>query len=183
MNRLAVFFLLMFSLANVSFAQNGSATRDQIYAVLAGSWTGQLEYRDFQSEQRVVLPTWLEVKSAADGSSLEFSYTYDDGPTKTVTELSTITIDSAAHSFTITSNRDHSADSYQIEDLSSGKRGIQFTLTGHGQENHKPVDVRIHLAIDRNLYRFTKETRAGGADFAFRDGYIFTRRNPVQDSK
>ena len=180
-----------FLLAVVLFAagsavvQSSVLDRDQIYARLVGEWTGQLEYRDFSSNERVVLPTWLEVKTTADGRSAQFTYTYDDGPTKTVTESSTVTIDPASHRFTITSDRDHSTDSYQIEDAvaASPGRRMQFVLKGTGKENDKPVDVRIVLSIDRNLYRFTKETRQSGQDFLFRDGYTFTRRDPGQSGR
>jgi len=147
---------------------------------MTGEWTGHLEYRDYQSDERVMLPTWLEVKPASDGNSVVFSYTYDDGPTKTVLEKSSITVDPSARTYTVTSDGDHSSSSYQIEELTAGKHGIQITLTGHGTENDKPVDVRIHVRADRNLYRFEKETRASGQEFKFRDGYILTRRSPQQ---
>jgi hypothetical protein len=51
-------------------------------------------------------------------------------------------------------------------------------MTGAGQENDKPVDVRITLTIGRNLYIFRKETREAGQDFRMRDEYVFTRRDP-----
>jgi hypothetical protein len=60
---------------------------------------------------------------------------------------------------------------------------MKFVLTGTGKENDKPVDVRIVLSIDRNLYRFTKETRQSGQDFLFRDEYTFTRRRPGQSGR
>ena len=152
-------------------------SRDRMYAAVIGEWTGTLEYRDFQSNERVVLPTWLQVERSEDGTSLTFSYTYDDGPSKTVTEVSTIAIDQAGNRFSITSNRDHASESYQIEDRGDEKR-VQLLLTGKGKENGRDVDVRIKIKIDRNLYQFTKETRVPGQEFAFRDGYTFTRRTP-----
>jgi hypothetical protein len=154
-------------------------TQEQIYPALTGMWTGNLEYRDFQSDQRVTLPTWLEVKTSADGKSLQFAYTYDDGPGKTVVENSTITIEPAAHRFTITSDRDHSSDVHQIGEINSPRANrFLITLTGTGTENGKPVEVRITVKIDRNLYQFIKETKPAGQEFKFRDGYTFTRRAP-----
>lgn len=154
--------------------------RDHIYAALSGDWTGQLEYCDYQSNERVVLPTWLEVKSTNGGDALQFAYTYDDGPGKTVTETSTILIDPTKRQFTIASSDDHSANTYEIDGLGQPARNghLRFTLTGAGTENNQKVQVRITIAIDRNLYRFTKETRLPGAEFTFRDGYQLTRRNP-----
>jgi hypothetical protein len=178
---LALSLLLLFlSWVGILSAQSSAPSREQIYGGLTGEWTGQLEYRDFSTDEHVRLPTWLEVKPAADGRSLRFTYTYDDGPTKIVTESSTISIEPATSKFTITSDRNHSSDTYQIQDVKNGTRRMQFTVEGSGKENDKPAEVRITIAIERNLYQFKKETRQAGQEFTFRDGYIFTRRNPAQ---
>jgi hypothetical protein len=44
-----------------------SASISQMKAVLAGKWTGELEYRDYSTHERVKLPTWLEITEAGDG--------------------------------------------------------------------------------------------------------------------
>lgn len=177
----ALAVMVSFTAYGVTSDASSAVNRGQIYSALTGAWTGQLEYRDFQSDDRVILPTWLEVKASQDGQSLQFAYTYDDGPTKTVTELSTVTIDTSGQRFTITSDRDHSSDSYQIEGMDgpnpSGR--VRFTLTGSGKENDKAVEVRITVTIERNRYEFKKETRVSGKVFLFRDGYEFTRRTPA----
>jgi hypothetical protein len=152
----------------------------QTYSGFEGDWVGQLQYRDFSSDSRVFLPTWLRISRTADGRSLQFEYTYDDGPTKTVKETSLITIDPAAGTFTVTSDRDHSSDAYKLAGLSefSAKGRGSLTLSGTGIENDKPVDVRITITVARNLYTYQKETRLSGADFLFRDAYTFTRKDP-----
>jgi hypothetical protein len=153
---------------------------DQIYSGFEGDWVGQLQYRDFGNDSRVFLPTWLRISRTADGRSLQFDYTYDDGPTKTVKETSLVTMDLAAGTFTVTSNRDHSSDVYKLAGLSefSAKGRGSLTLTGTGTENDKPVDVRITITVARNLYTYRKETRLAGAEFLFRDAYTFTRKDP-----
>jgi hypothetical protein len=153
-------------------------SREQIYAGLVGEWTGQLEYRDFSTDERVVLPAWLTVKPSGDGRSLQFIYTYDDGPTKTVVGSSTVTM--ADGKYSVTSDGDPASDPYRIEEggAKPGFQGLKFALTGTGRENDKPVDVRITVTIERNLYRYKKETRSAGQDFNFRDEYVMTRRRP-----
>jgi hypothetical protein len=175
-----LFLATLTAISLASAQSNQPATRDQIYDALTGSWTGQLEYRDYQSNERVMLPTWLEIKRASDGRSLEYTYTYDDGPTKTVVEKSTVMIDPVKNEYTSTSIEDHSSQTFQAEGLKPpSQRGrSQFVLNGKGTENDKPVDVRITITIDRNLYEYKKETRLAGSEFAFRDGYVMTRRNP-----
>lgn len=147
----------------------------------AGSWVGTLDYRDFQSDEMVHLPTWLEATQSPDGS-LHLVYTYDDGPHKVVVEKSTVTMDAATAKYSVTSGRDHSTDTYAVTGYTElAARGLgKLELTGKGEENNKPVDVRITITIGRNIYLFKKETRAAGGEFRFRDGYTLTRRDPPQ---
>jgi hypothetical protein len=153
-----------------------------IYAGLVGEWVGQLEYRDYSSNERVFLPTWLTVKAAGDGKSVQLAYTYDDGPNKTVKELSTLVLDATAGKATFTSDREHSSDTYKAEGLAEfAKTGRgKLVLTGTGVESDKKVDVRIRIAVRRNLYTYVKDTRLPGQEFQFRDGYTFTRKEPAR---
>ena len=155
---------------------------DHVYSGFVGDWVGQLEYRDFSNNSRVLLPTWLRVTRSSDERSLQFAYIYDDGPNKTVKELSVVSIDITASTVTFTSDRDHSSDTYKVaglDDFASKSRGT-LTLTGTGTENDKKVDVRITITLRRNLYSYQKETKLPGMGFLFRDGYTFTRKDPPQ---
>ncbi len=158
------------------------ASVDKFYTSMTGDWVGQLEYRDFSSNERVFLPTWLSVSRSPDVHSLQFVYTYDDGPTKTVKEVSRVTFDAKAQTATFTSDRDHSSDTYKVaglEDFAAAGKG-KLVLTGGGVENDKKVDVRITIVVRRNLYTYQKETKLPGQEFLFRDGYTFTRKEPPQ---
>lgn len=148
----------------------------ELGAALAGAWTGQLEYRDFQSDERVVLPTWLTVTPA--GAALQLDYVYDDGPAKTVRERMMLTLDPAAQQIRFTSDRDHHDETYAVTGLADLARSHTLVLTGRGSESDHPVDVRITLTVRRNRYALVKETRVPGADFQFRDAYTFTRAAP-----
>lgn len=146
---------------------------------MTGDWVGQLEYRDFQTNERVFLPTWLTMKPGADGTSVTLAYIYDEGPTKTVREESTLAILSANKTATISSNRDHTSETYAVAELKEFTKLNRGTLilTGPGKVNDKPVDVWITITLRRNLFTFVKETKAQGAEFKFRDGYTFTRKD------
>lgn len=50
--------------------------------VLAGDWTGVLEYRDFANDRRVSLPTLIT--SVAEGAGAHLTFTFDEGLGKTV---------------------------------------------------------------------------------------------------
>ena len=91
-------------------------------------------------------------------------------------------LDASAGTATITSDRDHSSDTYKVEGLAEfAKTGRgKLLLTGTGTENEKKVDVRISIVVRRNLYTYQKETRLPGGEFLFRDGYTFTRKETPQ---
>jgi hypothetical protein len=167
-------------------ARATAAAPSDLNANFVGDWTGQLEYRDYSSNERVFLPTWLKVTEAVDHRSLIFSYVYDDGPTKIVRERLVFALDSAAHKVTTTDQDESSKgetttttyDVSGLEEFAKTGRGV-LRLTGDGTDNDKRVEVRLTITLRRNLYSSRKEVRPAGStdekDFQFRDGYVFTR--------
>lgn len=161
--------------ATTPAAEPPAAASNPLYQQFLGPWTGQLEYRDFQSDEQVFLPTWLTITEGGDGLQLDFIY--DDGPTKVIRERMRLKLDAAAE---IASDRDQTRERYQVSGLDEFAklgRGV-LTLTGTGQENDHPVDVQIKLTLRRNLFTLRKETRAAGEPFRFRHAYTFTRAAP-----
>src|SRR5580698_6427341 len=112
----AVLALVVYG-ATFAPAQAPVAAVKDLNANFVGKWTGQLEYRDFESNAQTFLPTWLTITETPDQKSLHFDYVYDDGPTKTVRELMTVTLDPATAKITFTSDRDHSTDTYTVQGL------------------------------------------------------------------
>ncbi len=167
-------------------AQAPAPAHSDIHANFVGDWTGQLEYRDYTTNERVFLPTWLKISEAADHRALTFSYVYDDGPTKIVREHVTFALDPVARKATTTDVDDSTkgkvtTSSYDVsglEEFTKTGRGV-LTLTGPGMDNDKRVEVRLTITVRRNLYTSRKEIRPIGStdekDFQFRDGYLFTR--------
>jgi hypothetical protein len=155
-----------------------------------GEWTGQLEYRDYSTDERVFLPTWLTMEPGA-GGGVRLKYVYDDGPAKVVREELLLTLDAAGKTATVSSGAS-AADVYSVSGfehcgtlgcgtLGCGTLGCgMLTLTGKGMENDKPVDVKIEVTLGRNLFTWVKSTRATGTGdaFRFRDGYRMTRAAP-----
>ena len=178
--------LVAFPLASAQTSpQQPPSTLSDIYAPFLGQWTGALEYRDFSTDQRVTLPTWLECKLSPDNRTMQFRYTYDDGPNKVVEEISLIAIDPRNHTLLVSSDRDKSADTYDVSGLEkfASDGGGALQLTGTAVENGKKVDVRITIKVTRNAYHYEKQTRPSGGEFAFRDAYNFTRRDPPKSSR
>lgn len=153
----------------------------ELRAALIGSWVGTLEYRDYSepatSTKRVKLPTWLRVEPA--GEDLNFRYRYDDGPSKIVTEISVIRIDSEKNRYSILDRNGKLEDSYTVAGFPELRQGHGIlTLTGTGSENKAAVDVRTTIRIGRNILEITRETAVSGQPFTFRHSYTLVREVP-----
>jgi hypothetical protein len=175
--------LLAFSLPPLGLTAQtpASPTITDFQRALTGSWVGTLEYRDYSepatSTKRVKLPTWLNIK--AEEADLRFSYIYDDGPAKTVTDVSLIRVDLTAARYTVIDNTGKVEDSYAISGIESLRQGRgTLTLTGAGTENKAPVEVRTTLRIGRNILEITRETAAAGQPFTFRHAYTLVGAAP-----
>jgi hypothetical protein len=175
-------FLALLLAAGASLAQDSvpPATLVALNSALLGAWSGELQYRDYQSNQLVSLPTWLDITVAPDNRTLQFKYLYDDGPNKLVQEISQVAFDLDKNTFSVSSEDGKETDTYQIsgaDKLAPNGLGT-LTMIGSGAENDKKVDLRITLRVDRNAYHYLRETRLPGESFQMRDAYNFTRRYP-----
>ena len=191
MSKLRVLAALCLFALSCAIAQTASAQAvvsptvypppDAIYQRFIGHWTGTLEYRDYSSkdakDKHVTLPTNLEVALNADGNAMQFHYTYDDGPGKTVRESETISIDLAMNRYLVVSEDGKDRDSYQVAGLDQlqGDTPAHLILEGKGEENGKAVDVRTTIDVSYKSFSILRETKMPGAEFMFRHQYKFER--------
>lgn len=181
--KLAAVVMVLIAAMHAQQASLASAAMDaaHVYVACRGQWAGTLEYRDFQTDERVSLPTNLEAVADPDEKSLQLTYTYDDGPGKIVRESSTFVIDPIKRTARITSDRTQSSEELSISSIDEVARTKRMAIvfTGTGEESHKKVEVRSTLNCSPNSLSWLRETRLPGQDFAFRDKYSFTRW-PIQ---
>jgi hypothetical protein len=170
----------------VQSAAAESVTLTDLQHALVGSWVGTLEYRDYSepaaSTKRVKLPTWLTVQPS--GGDLLFTYIYDDGPTKTVTEISKLRIDPAGAHFTFLDDKGKVEESLSVSGWSQlhQGRGI-LTLIGSSMDNGAIADVRVSLRVGRNILEIVREAAPTGQALAFRHAYTFVRSIPPSAGK
>lgn len=144
---------------------------------LTGHWTGTLEYRDYQSDGRVTLPTLMRGDLAPDGQSVKLRFTYDDGPGKTVYGGFDLAFD-AQETIASKTEDEGQPDLYRVTgDLGpKGPEPTSLVLWGRGTENGEAVDVRETLKVSATSYELLRETRLKGkGDFQFRHVYRFAR--------
>lgn len=146
-----------------------------IYANLAGRWTGLLEYKDLKTDAHVTLPTDLEVEMSADGKSLTMYYSFQQGPKKVVHDLTHVVIVPSTHTWRTTSEVDPE-DVYRVEGMENLKDGRgKLVLLNSGVENGQNVEMRTTITIGNKLFVMEREVRPPGGEFTFRHAYTFTR--------
>jgi hypothetical protein len=144
-------------------------------SVLTGAWTGTLEYRDYQRERRVTLPTTLMVEKGEAGA-LEFSYVYDDGPGKTVRSRERVTIDADKGTWRVQNGDGTYDNTFAARGLADfGPAGGTLELMGKGTENDEPVDLRITITASAGSFTMLRESRRAGSEFQFRNQYKFSK--------
>lgn len=158
---------------------------EPICSALAGAWVGALEYRDYSSNARVLLPTILGIREAKGGQALILHYIYDDGPTKVVQDNETVVIDPVAATYTTVSGDGKQTDKEGVVGIAAFLKTGRGKLvrSGAGKENGKAVDVRTTLTVSADSLIILKETRPPGGKFQFRDQYKKTRVGPVTVGK
>ncbi|MBC8065116.1 MAG: hypothetical protein H7Y17_09820 [Chlorobia bacterium] len=149
-------------------------TTPPIATALRGPWVGTLEYRDYQSGDRVRVATMLRITPASDGKTFVFRYIYDDGPSKIIESKSDVIIDGSTYSV---KPADEAATVYRLSGLEKVKADGTGTLTldGDGTENGAKVVVRVTVRVQRDSLTFLRESKLEGKDWAFRNEYRFSR--------
>lgn len=133
-------------------------------AALAGNWTGTLDYRDYGNDSRVSLPTLLSV------NGLALSWTYDDGPGKTVRSSETWSIAAGGKQLLVGEGKGR--ETMAISELRRSSDGsLTMVLDGTGNENGKPVIIRTILTRDKAMLRITRQSRSAGQPFIMRHSY------------
>jgi hypothetical protein len=175
MRRIIPSLLVVLSLASCAAPaprdQPGPSAEPDVLAALAGSWTGVLEYADYQSDRRVQLPT--RITAVADGASrtLTLDYVYREPNGESVTSRGEHAINVAAGRYVMGS------DTFAIDALhgfAAGGEG-RLVVTGTVMENDRPQPARHTITLTGDSLRILKETRS---PWQFRNEYRMTRESP-----
>ncbi len=131
------------------------------FATIAGKWTGTLQYKDYSSGERVALTTRVRIVPAADGSSAEFEFAYDDFG-RIIKSRETRRIDEAGRKF-------YAGDfAYAIDSMSTGR----IVLLGSGKDGNTVERIRETITYDADSLTVLKETRD---PWSFRNELKLTR--------
>lgn len=146
-------------------AAPAAPTAPPLAEALAGRWTGSLDYRDFRTDGRVILPTQLS--AAAD--TLDF--TFDDGPGKTVRSRELWRLSDDRTTLLV------DGDEFRVVERRGGAAPGDLTLVadGPGRENDQPVEARLILARRADRLTLSRLTRGPGEAYLLRHVYTLQR--------
>lgn len=65
-------------------------TVKEVRATTAGSWRGELQYRDYQSDRWVGIPVTVTIEAIGDGVTLLRRAVFDDGPARGAVHITTL---------------------------------------------------------------------------------------------
>jgi hypothetical protein len=144
----------------------GTDTAPLVAKALAGDWTGTLDYRDYRDDTRETLPALMQ----SDGRSL--TWTFDDGPDKTVRSAEAWVLDPTGSTVTITSGSKQLGLWSVVEARSSAdSSSLTIVLDGVSEENGRDLIARKIVTRDGSRLRITTQTKAVGEPFLMRNSY------------
>ena len=151
------------------------ATAPGLAEVLKGEWSGTLDYRDFGSDRRTVLPTLAVVST--DGADTVIAFTFDDGPGKVVhgTERWSLSRDGKL--------LDMDGELYRVIERIGGGSTTDLTLVaeGTGKDNGHEVAVRIVVTRRGPRLGISRLTAKRGEPFLMRDAYTLNGMKTVAE--
>ena len=176
--------LLLASTALTGAAQSRDAgtPSSAFLSDLAGEWQGTLTYRDYQSDRRVSIPLAMSNTVEKVGGVLHSDIQFTD-PGRIIRNLDMSTLSEDGSEWIALSVADGEFDEERLIIASFDKTpsGWQVVLTGSGQDDGRPADLRITRTLSGDSFTSTKEVRLQGApdaEWAFRNGFEVTRVVP-----
>lgn len=141
-----------------------AASPARLNGALAGRWHGTLQYRDYSSDQAVTLPTRVVIDDA-----LQFAFTYDDGPGKTVRSAEQWLFDGAS----LTTGK--AGAPLQVSVYRGNEDGdLILVALGSGVENGAAVEVRLVVLRRAEALSISRSSRLPQQAWLLRHVYRLT---------
>lgn len=163
--------LLALACASPIAAQSKADPLVTALATTAGSWTGKLEYRDYETNKWEGLPVKIRIAAQPDGVTLIRTAAFDDGPQTGTVWITTISqIDPVRGS-----------ESYAIarkgRDLDTGKRTAAFAAPPRDSTHWTIVTLETRKDGDSQAQVRETTTRDGASMITLKEV------NPLDDGK
>ena len=169
----------------ISCVAVGQTPAGNLTKAFVGRWAGQVQTQ-YPSNRQVIDPIWLTISQSPDQKSLELdAIPYNSsGLAPHWSNLITFNRDTAKVTFSTNGKPLYRPGTYDVQGLKEFEKEGRGTLilTGVDTENGELVDVRIVLAVHRNLYTYSKKSQKHSSDgqvTTFYETYTFTRNSLI----
>ena len=137
-------------------AKINAQTRKDAFSVFSGKWKGKLEYRDYKTNKRVVLPVRVEVILSPDGATLihKAAY-YGERVDKTSVTLDLVTgnwVEDAWYTYFTAGFPAFAASKTEV-----------LTLTGEATDDGKSAPVRQTITVSGDDLTVLRGVRTPGS--------------------
>ena len=176
--------LAAYVLASSSVASAESGDAAALLRGLAGTWRGELVYRDYQTNERTALPVTRTVTLLPDGATLSSISAFDDGASGTVYISSLEGLDAKTGTWQSTSIRANRAVQTSAQTMVLARPATDatewtITLSEDGEDNDAPAIIRETVTLKGDRLTVLKEVdpKGDGQDvYLFRNETILTRQ-------
>jgi hypothetical protein len=152
-------------------------TVQEARASTAGAWRGELQYRDYQSNEWIGIPVNVTIEPVGDGVTLLRRAVFDDGPARGavyVTTLEMLAKDGATeYTTSFRAGREPEIDSATLA-MTEARGPDRWTIvaTRSGTDDDRPANIRETLTRDGVTLTSLKEV-----DFTDDTGEAWLQRN------
>lgn len=127
--------------------EDAGTTLAEARASVAGNWRGELQYRDYQSDQWIGLPVAVEVAMMGDGVTMVRQASFDEGPSRATVYITNVNMLAPDGSTEYVANfrADRPAESGQFTvALVSASDAENWTMTSsqEGYDANRPARIR-----------------------------------------
>lgn len=144
---------------------------------LTGTWSGNLEYRDYQSDRTVQIPHQRTVSRSPDGSYLlsELSFT-DPGYQVYAAELLTVNWPAVQQAYA--SQGGIETQRFTVTRFQKTSSGWSAQLDGSGTDSGEPAAIRLLMTLEAQHLTIEKQVRpADESAFQFRNAVRLQHRS------
>ncbi len=134
------------------------------FAALEGDdWSGELEYLNYNSDERSAIPTRLTVQ-APRGSSIRYGVIYPGEEDANARDRLRVSRDGTQiNGFAI------------VRRFQDAERGLVLVTEGSGRDNNRSADIRLTYEIAADRFVMRKDVRFDGGDWIHRNSYRLGR--------
>ena len=139
---------------------------------------GELEYRDYQREERVVLPAWVHTSPIGATGAFRQRTIYDDGPGNTIYSSDRLRVSGTRWIEGAGVAEDGTPVPQTILRIASrraDKSNQRLVLLGSGMDDNQRVDFRYTVTLGDSVSTRLKEFRRRGQPWEYRHEYRLRR--------